>query len=430
MNDTASSEHNDQMTDPANYHIANEPRSAGYEERSLTEIPSLPLQSTFLDWSIEYFREPQMTPSESDEPGSMEYNERLWRRSRNEGVLRETQPQKTHAGTHKWSNPLGTFNNGAQPTRLAFHQFENHVAISDEGNTVRVWDWRRQSLKGRFSNGNPEGSQISDMKFINEDDQALLMIGSTDGVIRIYRNYDDDRTVELASAWRALTHMVPSNFSSGMVFEWQQVNGQVLVAGDERVIRVWNAGSETCTHEIPARSGSCVTSLTSDQMTGNIFIAGFGDGAIRVFDTRMRIQETMVRKWKDEKRQWIRSVHMQRGGQRELVSASRDGFVRLWDIRIEQPLKNFQTTKDVLRTASTHEHLPVFAIGTSAHQVKVFNFDGTELSRAEPYSSFLQQTRGSPITSTAFHPHRMVLGCTSKGDHHINLFHCGNEKVV
>jgi regulator-associated protein of mTOR len=29
---------------------------------------------------------------------------------------------------------------------------------------------------------------------------------------------------------------------------------------------------------------------------------------------------------------------------------------------MEQPLKTFQTTKDVLRTASTHEHLPVFAV--------------------------------------------------------------------
>jgi regulator-associated protein of mTOR len=147
-----------------------------------------------------------------------------------------------------------------------------------------------------------------------------------------------------------------------MVFEWQQVNGQVLVAGDERVIRIWNAGHEACSHEIPARSGSCVTSLTSDQMTGNIFVAGFGDGAVRVYDTRCRLQETMVRKWKDEERQWVRSVHMQRGGQRELVSASRNGMVRMWDIRMQEPLKKYSVTRDILRTASTHEHLPVFAV--------------------------------------------------------------------
>ncbi|KAK3355322.1 raptor N-terminal caspase like domain-containing protein [Neurospora tetraspora] len=427
--DSAPPEQNDQATSPANYHVANEPSCSGYKERSMKDLPSLPLVSTFLDWSIEYFREPQMKASEAEEPGSHEYNERLWRRSRNEAVLRETQPQKTHARTHKWNNQIGVINNGSQPAKLSFHQFENYVAVADDGNTVNVWDWKQGTRKSRFSNGNPEGSKISDMKFINEDDQALLMTGSSDGVIRVYRNYDSNENIELASAWRALTHMVPSNVNSGMVFDWQQVKGQVLVAGDERVIRIWNAGHEMCTHEIPARSGSCVTSLTSDQMTGNIFVAGFGDGAIRVFDTRMKPQEAMVRKWKDEKRQWVRSVHMQRGGQRELLSASRNGKVRLWDIRMDQPLKSFQTTKDVLRTASTHEHLPVFAVGTSAHLVKVFDFDGHELTRIEPYSSFLQGHKDTPISATAFHPHRMVLGCAARGDYHVNLFACGNEKV-
>lgn len=46
----------------------------------------------------------------------------------------------------------------------------------------------------------------------------------------------------------------------------------------------------------------------------------------------------------------------------------------------------------------------------------------------EPYSSFLQQNRGAPISATAFHPHRMILGCAARGDHHINLFTCATEK--
>ncbi|KAI1505017.1 raptor N-terminal caspase like domain-containing protein [Biscogniauxia marginata] len=422
-------ENNDQAKVPAHYDIAEEPVSGGFKDRSLDEMPTLPLRSTFLDWSIEYFREPQMKPSEAEEPGSTEYNERLWRRSRNENILRETQPQKQYAGSHKWNNQLCIMNNGAQPAKMTFHQFEDHLAVADEGNTVYIWDWKRQSRLSRFSNGNPEGSKISDMKFINEDDTAFLMTGSSDGVLRIYRNYDSAKTTELASAWRALTHMVPSNVNSGMVFDWQQVTGKVLVAGDVRVIRVWAAAYETCVVDIPARSGSCVTSLTSDQMTGNIFVAGFGDGAVRVFDTRLRPQESMVKKWKDDSdRQWIRSVHMQRGGQRELLSASRNGKVKLWDIRMDNPLRVIQASRDTLRTASTHEHLPVFSVGTSAHTVKVFNFDGHELSRMEPYSSFLQQNRGAPISATAFHPHRMILGCAARGDHHLNLFTCATEK--
>jgi len=360
---TAPPEQNDTATTPGTYHAAKEPMTGRYKRRDLSELPVLPLKSTFLDWSIEYFREPQMRPSEAEEPGSTDYNERLWRRSRNEAILRETQPQKEIAGNGKWSTPCGFFNNGSQPAKITMHQFEDHLAVSDDRDTVCIWDWRKQDRLSRFSNGNPVGSKISDLRFINEDDQAFLMTGASDGVIRIYRNYDSDERVELASAWRALTHLVPSNVNSGMVFDWQQVTGKLLVAGDVKVIRVWAAGPELCVVDINARSGSCVTSLTSDQMTGNIFVAGFGDGAIRVFDTRNRPQEAMVKKWKDESdREWIRSVHMQRGGQRELVSASRNGKVKLWDIRMEKPLRTIRATNDVLRTASTHEHLPVFAV--------------------------------------------------------------------
>ncbi|KAJ2902108.1 regulatory associated protein-mTOR [Zalerion maritima] len=427
----APEDQNREASSQATYHTSKEPVSGRFEQRSMKQMPSLPLKSSFLQWSIEYFREPQMRPNESEEPGSTEYNERLWRRSRNENILRETQPQKQHAGSHKWDNQVALLDNRSQPTRIAFHQFENHMAAADNGNTVTIWDWQKPYSLNRFSNGNPDGSKISDIKFINEDDQAFLMTGSSDGVMRVYRNYESDKSIELATSWRALTHMVPSNVNSGMVFDWQQVTGRVLVAGDIRVIRVWAAAYETCIMDIPARSGSCVTSLTSDQMTGNLFVAGFGDGAVRVFDTRCRPQDSMVQKWKDDSdRQWIKSVHMQRGGQRELVSASRNGKVKLWDIRKDTPIGVIRTTKETLRTASVHEHLPVFAVGTSGHLVKVFNFSpGEELSRYEPYTRFLQQNRASPIATTAFHPHKMILGSAARGDNHINIIACEHDNT-
>lgn len=356
-------EQNDIASTPGTYHVANEPSSGGFQPRKLSDPPAIPLKSTFLEWSIEYFREPQMKPNEAEEPGSTDYNERLWRRSRNEAILRETQPQKEIAGNGQWTNATGFFNNNSQPSKMTLHQFEDHLAVSDDRDTICIWDWKKQDRLSRFSNGNPEGSKISDLQFINEDDQAFLLTGSSDGVIRIYRNYESEKKIEIASAWRALTHLVPSNVNSGMVFDWQQVTGKLLVAGDVKVIRVWAAAPELCVVDINARSGSCVTSLTSDQMTGNVFVAGFGDGAIRVFDARNKPQEAMVKKWKDESdRVWIKSVHMQRGGQRELLSASRNGKVKLWDIRMDKPLRVIQATKDTLRTASTHEHLPVFAV--------------------------------------------------------------------
>jgi regulator-associated protein of mTOR len=206
------------------------------------------------------------------------------------------------------------------------------------------------------------------------------MTGSSDGVLKVYRNYESRKDVEIVTAFRALPELIPSNRNAGLVFDWQQGQGKALVAGDVKVIRVWNAATEVCTNvralllavagdslltfisqDISARSGSCITSLTSDQVAGNIFVAGFGDGAVRVFDQRLKPTTAMVKVWREHK-QWITNVHMQRGGVRELISGSRNGEIRLWDLRMNDPINTIHATKDTLRTLSVHEHAPVFTL--------------------------------------------------------------------
>jgi len=183
----------------------------------------LPLQSDFFDWSREYFQRPQMKDAEAEEPGSLEYNKRLWRRTRNETIINETQPLKEIAGVSHWQNTLAALDNeGYQPLKLLFHQFEPHLVISDDRDGVFVWDWHQRTRLNSFSNGNREGTKISSTVFLNEDDVALLMVGSSDGILKIYRNYENQQEIELLTAWRALSDLVSSNRASGLVVEWQQ----------------------------------------------------------------------------------------------------------------------------------------------------------------------------------------------------------------
>ncbi|CAI7585162.1 unnamed protein product [Penicillium pancosmium] len=414
---------NDHVAPATAYHHAPVPRSRGFEAKNPEVAPMIPLKSRFLDWSTEYFREPQMKPNEPDEPGSSDYNERLWRRGRNEKIIAETQPLKSKAGTSRWDNSTTLLTNSSQPLKMCFHQFEDHLAVADDRDTIAIWDWQTHRRLNQFSNGNPVGSKINEVRYINEDDQALLLTGSSDGVLKLYRNYEFSGRIEVVTAFRALPELLPSNRNAGLVLDWQQGQGKALVAGDVKVIRVWNAATEVCTNDIPARSGSCITSLTSDQVAGNIFVAGFGDGAVRVFDQRLKPTTSMVKVWREHK-QWITNVHMQRGGLRELISGSRNGEIRLWDLRMDNALSTIYATKDTLRTLSVHEHAPVFSMGTNRHEVKTYNVDGTYLSSFEPYSSFLHHNRSSPIASTAFHPHRTMLACAALNDHHINLVSC------
>jgi regulatory associated protein of mTOR len=100
-------------------------------ERDL-RMPAIPLESKFFEWSVEYFREPQMQPPEAEEPGSTDYNERLWRRNRNDRIIAKTQPQKEMAGSSPWDKAKGFWNNGTQPVKLCWHQFEEHLIVTDD----------------------------------------------------------------------------------------------------------------------------------------------------------------------------------------------------------------------------------------------------------------------------------------------------------
>lgn len=128
-----------------------------------------------------------------------------------------------------------------------------------------IWNWQQSNRLNRFSNGNPKGSRINEARFINEDDQALMMTGSSDGVIKIFRKYESE-DVELVSAFRALTDIVPSNKNAGLVLDWQQGQGKLLVAGDVKVVRVWNAATEICT-SVWALPLNCSRQFTSDILT-------------------------------------------------------------------------------------------------------------------------------------------------------------------
>ncbi|KAF2163018.1 hypothetical protein M409DRAFT_26465 [Zasmidium cellare ATCC 36951] len=429
----------DNIPGPPHQPAAKMPPTPFYKDRNMAELPAIPLKSAFFDWSASYFREPQMRPSEGDEPGSKDYNERLWRRNRNDKIIASTQPLKEAAGTERWDKPCGWFGIGAAPVKMVFHQFENHLVTSDDRDSIAVWDWAEAKQLNRFSNGNPKHSRVTEVRFINEDDTAMLMTGSSDGIIKVYRNYEDPDEIQHVSSFRALNDLIPSDRqSSGLVFDWQQGQGRALVAGDDRVVRVWQVGHELCVSDIQTRSSACITSLTSDQVEGNVFVAGFGNGSVKVFDQRLPKSDQMLMTWNEHK-SWIVGVHLQRGGMRELISAESNGGIRLWDIRYRGSVDHYNPrsarSPRSLRTLSVHEHAPVFATGGKDHTVRVYSTSnissGKSISSFEPYMSFvrgLNTPRNAPITATAFHPHRMMLACGAVNDGHVNLFKCDVEE--
>ncbi|CAO3689045.1 unnamed protein product [Rhizopus stolonifer] len=380
----------------------------------------LPLSSSFYEWSCEYFTEPQMRASEADEPGSVIYTQRKWRRSRNENILQESNLTKGMAGSSRWDEQINSMYNDTEASLLLFHQFEPHLVAADSYNCLVVWDWKTGTPLSVIDNHNPAHSRITDMKFLNEEDEALLLTGSDDGVVRLYKNYDQEQPV-LVSSWRALKDMEKSNSrQSGLVIDWHQARGYLFTGGDSKVIKIWDAHQELPVIDIPTQSLACVTSITSDQANGNIVIAGFGDGSIGVYDRRLGPSESRVKKW-DEHKAWITNIHLQREGTRELVSGGFEGDIKIWDIRESQSLKTIEAhTHNDMTSLAVHDHSNVITSAGADQVIKVWNMEGARLSTIRPTTGFLNQKTASTRALT-FHPNLMVMAA-SGNDGYITLY--------
>lgn len=334
---------------------------------------TLPLKSRLFAWCSEYYIEPQMKQAESEEPGSIKYNVQHWKKQRNSRLTEHALEIADAAAQSAWSEHGGYIRNGAVPHLMLFHQYENHLVTASDQDTVAVWDWEEKRLLSRFANGNPARTNITSALFINEDSDAMLLVGSAEGNVRIYRHYDSPahtagfRGPELASSFQALPDLVRSKRPSGLIVDWLQGSGHLLAGGDSRVIRVWDAHRELCVVDIPTRASSCVTSISSESDFGHLFVAGFGDGTVGVYDRRNPPEASLVRLW-EEHQTWVQNVHLQKRGSRELVTASVDGEVRLWDMRVRSSIARLSLGGKLggkLSTMAVHERVPLFAVSSA-----------------------------------------------------------------
>ncbi|ODV60408.1 ubiquitin-binding TORC1 subunit KOG1 [Ascoidea rubescens DSM 1968] len=406
---------------------------------NMRTIPKLPLESKFLDFSIEYFHYPQLKKDKStlrnfgyhvDDQQSKD-----WRRNRNMEIIEETQSQKEKALKSDWSNLKVTIDNQSVPRLIEFSQFENWIVTADDKNIVKLWDWNKNEDLSNFSNNNPIGSKITDIKFLNEDDKSILLVGSSDGVIKIYRDFELADSAKLVTAWRALNDSQERQYSVGLITDWQQSTGNLLVSGDVRHVKIWDVQKEMCINSIPVRSIKNVTSLTSDHVAGNIIAAGFENGDIKIYDKRMESKTSMVKEWKgyssnvEKKRNWIQKIHFQRGGNRELASGSTNGIVQLWDIRSDQPVVEFKAfsleervkkeTDDGMSAFAIHEHAPIMATGSA--NVDLWGIQGALLQTIKiPNKKFFSSNMF--INNMIFHPHRLMLAVKAKNEKLIHIY--------
>ncbi|KAG5654155.1 hypothetical protein H0H81_006867 [Sphagnurus paluster] len=388
----------------------------------------LPLKSTYFDWCCEYFKEPQMRQAEPDEPGSVQYNYQVWRQQRNEQICVETQRQASLAEDRPWDRPVTTLQVAGHPLTMAFHSYDQHLVVANETDMITVWDWSQRKRLNYFCNGNPKGTSITSLHIINEEVGGIIVTASAEGIVRLYRNYDptlDQGPVQMVSAFRGLNEVIQLRQGSGVITDWKQTSGTLLVGGDSRVIKIWDAQTETQGLDLDTNSESPVTAIVSDNISAQTFIASFADGVVRVFDRRLEDEDAIVRTY-SEHTSWVQNVrwHPTVGGQ--LLSASLDGQVKLWDLRgSDNAVETIDLLPNGLSAFDVHSTSGVFA-ATSAINPAYWKSKRTlvqSLTHGNTLSEFGVPTglsvppyRALPSpfiprsTSLVFHPTEMLYG--------------------
>ena len=92
--------------------------------------------------------------------------------------------------------------------------------------------------------------RVTSVQFINAHDRGHIMAGYDDGTIRIWKNSDNQNKPtghngNLVSAFQALDE--PSSKSSrfyGLQTAWHQASKTIIVGGESKIIRLWDAEKE------------------------------------------------------------------------------------------------------------------------------------------------------------------------------------------
>jgi len=268
---------------------------------------------------------------------------------------------------------------------------------------LSVWNWEAGHKLHVFSNSNPLPSRVTTLKFLNEYERGLLLVGSNDGIIRIWQGIESSETLRLVSAWRALPEAPPSHNSTSMVVEWQQDQGRLLVAGDVGFVRVWDAERELSVQDIPTECSVGVTSIASH---GRIFATGCQDGTVRLFDVRVQNKYSHVSTFTEHK-SWIVGVAMPKVRDNMIVSCATTGDIKFWQAGYPNPSLGVSNNEPTSALA-VHDFAPVLACGSLSQKIKLINFAGDELSLIRYHDGFLGQRIG-PVSCLAFHPYKMYL---------------------
>ncbi|GMF12432.1 unnamed protein product [Phytophthora lilii] len=204
----------------------------------------------------------------------------------------------------------------------------------------------------------------------------------------------------------------------------------MYAGGNSSMLRGWDLRQEKCTVALSTQTDSCITSMASDESIPGMVVSGFGDGTLRIFDSRSR-PDYAVKTIMKEHSSWVVQTHIY-AGRNELLTGSVTGELKFWDLRYpKNSVKSLEAHRSPMTALAVHDYAPIFArcvlayyyarvnckiltfvfpyfSGSHNQFIKVFRSDGEQLALIRYHEGFLGERIG-PVSCLAFHPHRLFL---------------------
>lgn len=197
------------------------------------------------------------------------------------------------------------------------------------------------------------------------------------------------------------------------------------MSGHTGVIKLWDCEKELCVQNLPTYSEHVLTCLSSDPNGSNTLVAGCGDGAIKLFDSRIPPHMGLVMGYKEHD-QYVINVQMR--DEHNFISGSLGGDLKFWDTRVTQSLSTIQAHRSQMTCMSIHPRAAIVASGSQQQYIKVFNFAGECLVTIRYHDGWLGQRIG-PVTCLAFHPYHMLLA-VGYADPMVSIYAADKPRLV
>ncbi|XP_052176881.1 regulatory-associated protein of TOR 1-like isoform X3 [Diospyros lotus] len=369
-------------------------------------------KSTIYNWSCGHFSKPLLTPADDSE-------EIMARRAKREKYALDQITKCQHSTVKKlrqipsWDTKFET---GTKAILL--QPFFPVVIAADETERIRIWNYEENTLLNSFDNHDYPRKGISKLCLLNELDDSLLLVGSCDGNVRIWKDFSLRGKQKLVTAFSSIQGHRPGVRSVNAVVDWQQQSGYLYASGETSSIMIWDLEKEQLVNSIPSSSEYSISALSASQAHGGQFVAGFVDGSVRLFDIRAPERIVCSARPHASSIERVVGIGFQPGlDPAKIVSASQAGDIQILDVRRQ---KNTYLTIDGQRGSLTslaiHRHAPVIACGSAKQLIEIFNLKGERLSSTRSFSAFMTPKIG-PVSCVTFDPYQVLLaaGATDAG---------------